>query len=120
MAADEFGYARADFWVGDEGDFRVLAGSPENLGPTEFTVQAVPAEVLKSLQSGQYARDYLAKLAEKAERDRLQREKAGARRPAVSTAPCGCGGLGVRSTGFSRNGAGGPAEAGTTSGRLLH
>ncbi len=78
VAADEFGYARADFWVGDEGDFRVLAGSPENLGPTEFTVQAVPAEVLKSLQSGQYARDYLAKLAEKAERDRLQREKAGA------------------------------------------
>ena len=41
------------------GDFRVLAGSPENQGPVEFTVQALPADVLRSVQSGEYARNYV-------------------------------------------------------------
>ena len=78
VRSDEEGYARADFYVGAAGDFRVLAGSPENLGQAEFTIQAMPAEVLKSVQSGQYARDYLAKLEAKAKREKLAAKKTNA------------------------------------------
>ena len=78
VRSDEQGYARADFYVGAEGEFRVLAGSPENYGQAEFTVQAVPAEVLKSVQSGEYARDYLAKLGAKTKREELAAKKTNA------------------------------------------
>jgi hypothetical protein len=89
VRSDEEGYARADFYVGEAGDFRVLAGSPENLGRAEFTLQALPADELKSVRSGEYARDYLAKLEAKAKRDKAAAATA---RPAPPAAPCGCGG----------------------------
>ena len=60
VPADEEGYATVDFWVGDTGDFRVLAGSPENHGPAEFTFQALPPAELRDLESGEYAKKYLA------------------------------------------------------------
>lgn len=58
--ADLDGYAAVDFWVGDPGDFRVLAGSPENHGPAEFTLQALPPDELRELQNGEYAKKYWA------------------------------------------------------------
>ena len=41
LPADARGHARTDFWVGNAGDFRVLAGSPENQGPLESTLHAM-------------------------------------------------------------------------------
>jgi hypothetical protein len=70
VPADEFGYARADFWVGAAGDYRILAGSPENQGPAEFTLQALAADELRRFESGEYVRSYLAKLAEKARQEK--------------------------------------------------
>jgi hypothetical protein len=61
VPADQDGYAKVDFWVGDAGDFRVLAGSPENKGPAEFTMQALPRDELQALESGKYAKEYPAK-----------------------------------------------------------
>jgi hypothetical protein len=63
VPADQDGYAKADFWVGDAGDFRVLAGSPENKGPAEFTMQALPRDGLSAVESGKYAEQYRAKFA---------------------------------------------------------
>ena len=61
IPADQDGYAKVDFWVGDAGDFRVLAGSPENKGPAEFTMQALPRDELQALESGKYAKEYWTK-----------------------------------------------------------
>jgi hypothetical protein len=69
--------ARADFWVGNAGDFRVLAGSPENRGPVEFTLQALPADELRRLESGEYARGYQAQLAQRAKREKTTAGKGG-------------------------------------------
>ncbi len=66
MPADEDGYATIDFWVGDIGDFRVLAGSPENHGPAEFTLQALSPAELHGIESGEYAKKYLAATAKRA------------------------------------------------------
>lgn len=63
VKADEKGHAQADFWVGGVGNYRVLAGSPENFGPAQFEIQAVTAEELKDIASGKYAADYLAQQA---------------------------------------------------------
>jgi len=65
IPADEDGYATIDFWVSDMGDFRVLAGSPENHGPAEFTLQALPAAELHDVESGEYAKRYLAAKAKR-------------------------------------------------------
>ena len=64
VPADADGYARVDFWVGEVGDFRVLVGSPENRGPAEFVFQTLSAEELHDLESGAYAVEYLATVAE--------------------------------------------------------
>jgi len=60
VPANEDGYASVDFWVGDPGGFRVLAGSPENHGPAEFSLQALPPAELHDLESGEYAKKYWA------------------------------------------------------------
>jgi hypothetical protein len=66
VPADQDGCAKVDFWVGDVGDFRVLAGSPENHGPAEFTLQALLPSELHDLESGEYAKKYRASFNGKA------------------------------------------------------
>jgi bacteriocin-like protein len=46
------GPVRADFWVGEVGEFRVLAGSPENQGIAQFTFKTLTAEELRQVQGG--------------------------------------------------------------------
>ena len=58
VPADENGYAQADFWVGDMGDFRILAGSPENQGPAEINLQSLSDKQLEELKNGTYAKQY--------------------------------------------------------------
>lgn len=61
LPADGNGYAQVDFWIEGGGGFRVLAGSPENHGPAEFVIQALPQNELAELKSGEYARNYWAR-----------------------------------------------------------
>jgi len=58
VPADEQGYARVEFSVAGVGNYRVLAGSPENHGPAEFVIQAMSESDLKEFASGRYAREY--------------------------------------------------------------
>ena len=50
VPADQYGYAQADFWVGDMGDFRILVGSPENQGPAEIILQSLSVKQLGELR----------------------------------------------------------------------
>jgi hypothetical protein len=64
VPADAHGYADVEFSVGQAGDFRVLAGSPENYGPAEFLVQACTASDLAAIQSGEYAQRYWERVSQ--------------------------------------------------------
>ena len=72
VPADENGYAQADFWVGDMGDFRILAGSPENQGPAEIILQSLSDKQLEELKSGQYAKQYWAEFNRSPQAKKLQ------------------------------------------------
>ena len=78
LPADENGYAQVDFWLEGGGGFRVLAGSPENQGPAEFVLQAMPKKELSDLKSGEYARNYRARFHQSAQGRALLKEIEGA------------------------------------------
>jgi len=80
VPADEHGYAQADFWVGDMGDFRVLVGSPENHGPAEIILQSLPDKQLEELQSGQYADRYRKDFNRSPQAQQLQQHLSAGRR----------------------------------------
>jgi hypothetical protein len=80
VPADEHGYAEAEFWVGPVGEFRVLAGSPENYGPAEFVLQACTASDLAAVESGEYARKYWERIQQSPHADAIYA------RPAVKAA----------------------------------
>ena len=62
------GLARAPFFAFIPGDYRVVAASPENDGQAEFGIQCVTSEFRADLESGAYARRYLAREREAKER----------------------------------------------------
>jgi hypothetical protein len=61
MKADAQGLAAARFHVTRVGDYRVLAGSPENDGPAEFLIRCAPRQFRDDLVSGRHAREYVAR-----------------------------------------------------------
>lgn len=77
LPADANGYAQVEFWVEGGGGFRVLAGSPENQGPAEFVLQAMTANDLTELNSGEYARNYWSRFNQSAQGRALLKEIKG-------------------------------------------
>lgn len=61
VEADQSGFAATTFYVGNEGEYRVLVSSPENDGPAEFIVQCVTRKFRDDLNSGRYAQQYFAR-----------------------------------------------------------
>ena len=61
VKADGWGLAATTFSVTNEGEYRVLASSPENDGPAEFIVQCVTRKFRDDLHSGRYAQQYFAR-----------------------------------------------------------
>lgn len=51
VKADAKGVAEADFWVTNEGYYRVLVGSPENHGPVTISVTALSDKQLAAFQA---------------------------------------------------------------------
>lgn len=71
VKADAQGLAAAKFYVPNEGEYRVLAGSPENAGPAQFGIRCVTKAFRDDLESGRYAQQYLAK-QRAAEKQRIE------------------------------------------------
>jgi hypothetical protein len=62
VKADGRGLASTNFFVTNEGRYRVLAGSPENAGPAAFYVHCMSQTMRDELRSGRYTERYLAEV----------------------------------------------------------
>jgi hypothetical protein len=51
VKADKDGLAEAEFWVGAEGYYRVLVGSPENHGPAVVSITAMNPAALAAMKA---------------------------------------------------------------------
>lgn len=60
IRADAQGIAETRFSVTREGDYRVIVGSPENFGHTEFSITCMSDRLKDEWESGRYARRYLS------------------------------------------------------------